>query len=370
MAKRLGFVDALRGYAALYVLVFHVSYSPVPNLPTPTWLTPIVFYGFSGVTLFFVVSAFSLCLTMPRHISTGAPVSSFAISRFFRIAPLFYVLIIYSVARDAGWFVRAPDLGEALVSASFLFNIVPGRFNIVWGGWTIGVEMLFYAVFPFIYFKANGHIVRLILCLFLSIALYMSFKQLATMLVSQEDLYRVTTRSIFRHLPTFMIGMITYYVYTHIVAMQETLQRNWGIVSFVVSGVLFYIQIYNRHVLYPLPEIGDALAYSSLLLGLGLIDVPSIVNPIARYYGLISYSLYLWHLPVIWTLTPLLRSIYERVETPTAFLLSSAVILAVATGVAHVSYRLIERPGEKIGRRLICRLLSRANAPQPAPSPS
>ncbi|MBN9023776.1 MAG: acyltransferase, partial [Rhizobiales bacterium] len=115
--------------------------------------------------------------------------------------------------------------------------------------------------------------------------------------------------------------------------------------------------------------IGDALAYSSLLLGLGLIDVPSIVNPIARYYGLISYSLYLWHLPVIWTLTPFLRSIYERVETPIAFLLSSVVIVAVATGVADVSYRLIERPGEKIGRRLIARLLSRTSAPQSAPSP-
>ncbi len=369
MARRLGFVDALRGYAALYVLVFHVSYSPVPNLPTPAWLTPIVFFGFSGVTLFFVVSAFSLCLTMPRHISTGAPVLSFAISRFFRIAPLFYVLIIYSVARDSGWFVRTPDLGEALVSASFLFNLVPGRFNIVWGGWTIGVEMLFYAVFPLIYFTANGRLVRLACYLLLSIALYVLFKHLATMLVSPDDLYRVTTRSIFRHLPTFMIGMSAYYVYARTVLMQEARRKGLGILSFAVSAVLFYVQIYHRHALYPLPEIGDALAYSTLLLGLGLIDVPSIVNPIARYYGLISYSLYLWHLPVIWTLTPLLRSIYERVETPVAFLLSSVVIVAVATGVADVSYRLIERPGETIGRRLIARLLSRTSAPQSAPSP-
>ena len=52
--KKKDFIDALRGLAALYVLVFHFSLITTPMAVAPSWLAPITGIGGAGVTLFFV----------------------------------------------------------------------------------------------------------------------------------------------------------------------------------------------------------------------------------------------------------------------------------------------------------------------------
>lgn len=104
-SDRLYFLDSLRGLAAIYVLAFHVFASPQPNMPLPPMAKQWLDFGHTGVTLFFVISAFSLSMTMPRHIASGAPILSFAISRFFRIVPLFHVLIAYQLTFNWLWLV-------------------------------------------------------------------------------------------------------------------------------------------------------------------------------------------------------------------------------------------------------------------------
>ena len=63
--KRLDFLDALRGLAAAYVVVYHMILLPDPHLATPEWASKVAHAGGSGVMLFFVISAFSLYYTMP-----------------------------------------------------------------------------------------------------------------------------------------------------------------------------------------------------------------------------------------------------------------------------------------------------------------
>ena len=64
---RLGFLDSLRGFAAVYVLSMHLAFVPTPATPLPDIIRIPVLFGGTGVTLFFVMSAFSLCFTMDRH---------------------------------------------------------------------------------------------------------------------------------------------------------------------------------------------------------------------------------------------------------------------------------------------------------------
>lgn len=97
---RLPQLDALRGLAALYVVLYHVMAMPDPDLQVPAAALPIVGMGGSGVVLFFVMSAFSLCMTWPRHVASGLPLRSFYLSRLFRIAPLLLVLLAVMVLRD------------------------------------------------------------------------------------------------------------------------------------------------------------------------------------------------------------------------------------------------------------------------------
>ena len=84
--KKLHFIDSLRGLAALYVVLHHIAYAIGDKVIVPRWLEPLAFLGSSGVTLFFVVSAFTLCLSMEaRQEGELQPLTNYFIRRFFRI---------------------------------------------------------------------------------------------------------------------------------------------------------------------------------------------------------------------------------------------------------------------------------------------
>ena len=63
--SRFAYVDTLRGLAALYVLFYQLALLPNPDLDIPYWAKCIVLSGGPGVTLFFVVSAFTRCDPKP-----------------------------------------------------------------------------------------------------------------------------------------------------------------------------------------------------------------------------------------------------------------------------------------------------------------
>jgi peptidoglycan/LPS O-acetylase OafA/YrhL len=94
--RRLDFVDSLRGLAALYIVVYHMALVPHPRLEAPHWAQAVVLSGGTAVTLFFVVSAFSLCHTMNAHAGELHAVRDFFIRRLFRIAPLFYAMLLFT----------------------------------------------------------------------------------------------------------------------------------------------------------------------------------------------------------------------------------------------------------------------------------
>ena len=155
MGRRLEFLDSLRGLAALYVIFYHTALIPSPALTVPDWAAPVVLSGGTGVTLFFVVSAFSLCRTMRSYAAEPYPLAAFAVPRLLRIAPLFYVVLTLSLARDALYLLSHSTV-EVAANALFVFNFWPGHeTGIVWASWTIGVEMLFYAVFPLVYARTG-----------------------------------------------------------------------------------------------------------------------------------------------------------------------------------------------------------------------
>ena len=62
---RLQFLDALRGLAAVYVVLYHVQSMPAPALPVSAGWLPAVHMGATGVALFFVISAFSCATPCP-----------------------------------------------------------------------------------------------------------------------------------------------------------------------------------------------------------------------------------------------------------------------------------------------------------------
>lgn len=220
--RRLESIDALRGIAAAYVVVYHMMLLPDPQLVPPDWLRPIVSSGGTGVTLFFVISAFSLYYTMPKRFTESTPTLNFYLHRFFRIAPLFYlVMVLYSV-RD--YFVFGVLHGPKVIFLNllFLFNVFPGyQTGYVWASWTIGVEMAFYLAFPLIYLYVRN--------IWTAFALFfggvLSFILVRTVVTALPEVFGDTGAyvqwTVFRHFPMFACGIVAFFAAEKLMQLQD-----------------------------------------------------------------------------------------------------------------------------------------------------
>lgn len=96
------------------------------------------------VTLFFVLSAFTLYLSAFDRKGESNKISNFYLRRLFRIAPLFYFMLVVAVINFVFTYHSYPSLNTILLNITFAYNFSPINFeSLVWAGWTIGVEMLF-----------------------------------------------------------------------------------------------------------------------------------------------------------------------------------------------------------------------------------
>ena len=167
-------LDGLRGIAALWVLLSHIQIlSGSPKLPILSW-------GGLAVDLFMMLSG----LLMAHHYFLRQEKEPwhetrtwliFWIRRFFRIAPLYYILLVVSllissqmrIGRDAVagvWPHTATDtlrytsfeLDNLVAHLTFVFGFLPNyAFRTPLPDWSIGLEMQFYFVFPFIMLAAE-----------------------------------------------------------------------------------------------------------------------------------------------------------------------------------------------------------------------
>lgn len=365
--SRLGFIAALRGYAAFYVFLFHLVYYPF--LPLPEWTGNFIRAGGTGVTLFFIISAFTLSLTMRGQEGQPGATTRFYIRRFFRIAPLFY-----------GWLVSTWVIGmirgdwayswkDVLLNVFFGFNFVPGQDEgIVWISWTIGLEVAFYVLFPFIFrfFNTLGKAIGLLL---FTLLLDLGFKYLTvSVLHTPGDFY---VHSLFHFLPAFAVGMITYFIYRDYIE-GKNLPRGWGYGLMAAAGVAYltwssqiYLPLLNEtaqeelrvalktaHIHY-YGILWQALAYGALALGLAIAPAKALVNRVSEFFGEISYSFYLNHPRVILAFAFVYEIFYAR-QWPTTlqYGLSMIVALLPLTLLSFITYRLIEAPGIRFGHRL------------------
>src|SRR3569833_4791569 len=102
-----------------------------------------------------MISAFTLCYSYNhRSAIDKSPLLSFYTRRFFRIAPLFYLAVIYYLWQDGFgpryWLGDAPNITPANIAGNFVFlhSLNPYWINsIVPGGWSV-----FFVVFFFVFF--------------------------------------------------------------------------------------------------------------------------------------------------------------------------------------------------------------------------
>jgi peptidoglycan/LPS O-acetylase OafA/YrhL len=141
--RRLAWLDALRGLAALVVVFEHALKPLWPEVRLP--IKAVFDPGWYGVLVFFLVSGY----IVPASLERRGSVRAFWISRFFRLWPLFSVCVagmalLAAVGWDSlhTWWGSRP-VALALAHASMLQNLlyVPNLANVLW---TLSYEMAFY----------------------------------------------------------------------------------------------------------------------------------------------------------------------------------------------------------------------------------
>jgi peptidoglycan/LPS O-acetylase OafA/YrhL len=352
--KRLKVIDGLRGLAAIYVIMFHIVGMPNPKLDTPYWVSPVIKMGGIGVTLFFILSAFSLCYTWRIHQGLEGGAQQFYIRRFFRIAPLFYVMLIASSFRNYYLYGVPPTIEQLFLSLTFLFNFIPGHEEgFVWASWTIGVEMIFYLIFPFLRKLINNWQDAFIF-LMVTLVLAAAWEHLVAILPIADSLRPSYLKfGLIRHIPSFAIGMLVFFVYEKKFEDKETPRiTGWLLLS-------IWIFLYSCLLSGKLNILIDGLywqgvMFSFLILGLLILPLKIFDNKLTDYWGERSYSIYLNHPNVVVLCFPITRWIYNQ-DLPMTVKYSSvlAIVLVVVTLVSSFTYKWIEKPGMRFGKMFL-----------------
>ena len=336
-------IDGLRALAVLPVLLFHAK------LGCPG--------GFVGVDIFFVISGFLISSLILKELGDGTfSLINFWERRIRRILPALTVVVL--VTLGAGWFLYLPEdfeavgksaIAQALLLSNVFFWRQSGYFRPgsdtkpLLHTWSLAVEEQFYLLFPlFMMFLARRSRLSLsttILCLAIG-----SFALSVFRIYAHPD-------STFYLLPTraweLLIG--AWLAATH--GKLSTSRLTGEVIGWLGVGlVCFSFFFYDRDTRFPglaamPPCLGAALIILSSESKLSFVGRILAFSP-AVFIGLISYSLYLWHWPL------LVFSKYMAKEAQGVGL--RIALLLVSIGLAILTWRYIETPIRKrwiLGRR-------------------
>ena len=325
-------IDGLRAIAVLAVVAFHAG-----------WLKG----GFLGVDIFFVISGYLITSIILRELREG----HFSFRRFYerrarRIGPALLVVILACI--PAAWFTMTPTelkhFGESVAAqAVFASNILFWRTSGYFGQpsqtipllhtWSLAVEEQFYLLFPAVLvvlsklarwkwlgvtaivllgayglFYANGH-----------------WREIAPFYLLPFRAWELLAGSV---IATAWFGniMVRLRRYSSPIATA-------GLAAAIIPLAMFNEQTPHPSLLTLIPVLGTAL-----LLAFGESAITSRIlslKPVVAV-GLISYSLYLWHVPLF-----VFARLYSISRLPD---IAYAGLIAIAFALAFLTWRFVERP--------------------------
>ena len=368
---KLDCIDALRGIAALSIFIYHIYVTT----GTITKIIPERFIGLTlaGIPLFLILSAFTLYSSLDNRAGEKRKFFKFYLRRFFRIAPLFYLLLIIVVLDSLIIQKAVPSWQDILVNFTFTNNLVPQySMSLFSDGWTVGVEMLFYLVLPLVFIKVNN--IRRSIVLFIGI--YWLSKEIRWLLgtIIGENIMMSTNYDFynFSHWAyIFPLGVICYLIYkSYLPKMRHEYRAPAAFSMLLLSLVILFVFINNLPLTLALSDLYEPLgiltrwqamssvAFVLLILSLSLNPNRLIVNRFTRFFGTISYSLYLIHPFILEPLKPVYVYIYGHTiySTDLSLFLCILLTLLIVTPVSLLTYHLIETPGIRMGKKVIAKL--------------
>lgn len=342
-------IDGLRAIAVALVLLFHAK---VPGFEA----------GYVGVDVFFVISGFLITSIVLNDIARDEfCFGSFYRRRAARLLPVLFVVL--GITSAVGAYVLFPsavsELGKGQIATLLYFsNIYFARTldyfsssadaNPLVHTWSLSVEEQYYLIFPLLLlciwrFAWRLRYAAIALLWMASLALAEYASRGAAGLTSEQAFFLLPTRSF-----ELLTGVICAFARRDLGGGDRP-ARPWfadmwaglGLVS-----ILFYVARYRS------AALGPGLAALVPVVGAGLLllcaDRGCVVRRLLGFkplvgMGLVSYSLYLWHQPVL---------AFAREYSPlplTAW--QVAACLAATLALSYMSWRFVEHPLRRYGHK-------------------
>ena len=332
MQRYRGDIEGLRAIAVIPIVLFHAGID-------------ILRGGYVGVDIFFVISGFLITQTILNENENG----SFSILGFYqrRVARIFPALFLMLAVAGlcAGFILRLPDQ-TALFFKSLAFSAMFGSNVFFWTEvgyftptaetqallhtWSLGVEEQFYIIFPLLIYAIRNTSRRAKIGILGCVA---ALSLIAGSIVNRSDPLDTFYLLQFRAWE-LLIGVL--------LALGAAPRLSWAlstIAALAGAGLIAVSVLFMASWLpFPsplalLPCVGAALiiAYGeNTVVGRALSLRPF------RSIGIISFSLYLWHWPII--------AFYREAMGISLDGIESAILTTLSFGAAAASYILVEKP--------------------------
>ncbi len=371
-------IEAIRGVAAVIVVVHHSwSLSTMPRFPGYEIIEGL---GSLGVNLFFVLSGYLLADTFWRE-KKPRRLRVYWIRRIFRIAPAYYltIAILFLFFAQHTQLFSPQGFKQLLANASFTHYMFPNTsssLNVNGALWTMTAEFLLYLTLPLMaipFLRAPKFAFLTLIGIGLGWRLLIALKGnwLRELYFSGtgpgpeiESLY--LARQFLGLVPIFALGIGLKWLQvngkldrlrTHLPQRMTLIGIALALIPPIMTLFLVERASYYTHWIW---FTGFDFAMSALLVPLVILaSQPTWVagNPaqtFAVWLGDRSYSLYIWHFPII-------LSVYGRGPLTSPPDVSNiwpklALIALLSLLAAHLSFSLVEKPGMALGRRIAGRV--------------
>lgn len=361
MRERLENIQALRGLAALIVLVAHVKGAESDyggtGMLAPHWL----YMGVVGVDLFFLISGYVMAHVALSGARGKGAAGQFLFNRAARIYPVYWTVTLLLMVLYAGKQLLFAE-GTPFPNPVETFLLLPDdHYPLVPVGWTLIHEMYFYAVFALFVLWRGANI--------LAFLAGWTAILLAGLMTGLFDANAWTKIALNPLTCEFVAGALIAFLVRHGVTRFATLALMAGAAIFAVETALFADRLYPgvmgqfalRAAIFT-PPFALILYGAAAREKRGLPVAPSWL----RRTGDASYSLYLIHVPVFLIVGKLVSITVPDGRFDNVLLIFAFAACALAAGFALNAY--VERPllraSREFGDRLFAARLPAAIAQQ------
>ena len=332
-------IEALRGLSVILVILYHFKLS---NLDYQ-----IIRGGFIGVDIFFIISGFIITKIIMENKIQNFSLLYFYERRIKRIIPLLSVVLIVSIS--SLFFVFDFFLLNKNINVTFSIATAVSNFYF-WASavlyqfaeknslinlhfWSLSIEMQFYIFYPFLFiiFKKKEKFIPLILFIFITLSYLFVIKNYKTH--NMFNFYNSFSR-VFEFLSGAIIFLYSGFIKQKIKEKFHTYIYLLGLI------ILFlYLQFLQNEEFHPSPYTLIFIISIGLMIIFNNDESLKNIKIGFSYLGKISYSLYLWHFPI------LVLGSYFFVEFTD---LKKTILILICFGISIITYFVIEKKFREI----------------------